>query len=82
MNAIINEKNSRSSWQNIQLWMSLQKCYMFIHVHKCLTSRHDYSLVPNKVTGEAHRRKLTRRYVLPAERPSPRVSFQPNSSPL
>ena len=28
-------------YSNIQLQMSLQKCYMCIH--KCLTLRHDYS---------------------------------------
>jgi hypothetical protein len=43
MNSIMNEKSSQSSWQNIQLQMSLQKCYMCIHVYKRLTLRHDYS---------------------------------------
>ena len=28
-------------YTNIQLQMSLQKCYM--RIHKCLTLRHDYS---------------------------------------
>jgi hypothetical protein len=44
MNAIINERAHKGVmiyYTNIQLQISLQKCYMYIH--KCLTPRHDYS---------------------------------------
>jgi hypothetical protein len=44
MNAIMNERAYKGlmiCYTNIQLQMSLQKCCMCIH--KCLTSRHDYS---------------------------------------
>jgi hypothetical protein len=53
-----------------------------IHVHKCLTPRHDYSSVPHRVARQAHRRTVTRRCVLLAGWPSPRGNFQPGSSPL
>jgi hypothetical protein len=46
MNAIMNERAHQGfmiCYTNIDKLTDHIKCYMHIHVHKCLTSRHDYS---------------------------------------
>jgi hypothetical protein len=81
MNAIMNEKSSQSSWQNIQLQMCLQKYYMCIHVYKYLTPMHDYSSILHRIAGQAHRRTITRMCVVSAGWPSPMGVSNPVALP-
>ena len=78
--------NEKSSQKFMAKYTVTDEFIEILLVHSCfykyLTPRHDYSLVLHRIAGQAHRMTVTRMCVLLAGWPSPRVSYQPGSSPL